>query len=93
MKNQVTKVALLFAAVIGTAMLAACGSTGSDVFGTPAATGGTTSCVSSSYTSRCPTLRACCSSTQCYYVANGTTYNCNGTNCNSAAQTVANACI
>jgi hypothetical protein len=39
------------------------------------------------------TIKACCTQTQCKYVYGGKDYPCNGTNCQSAAETVVNLCM
>jgi hypothetical protein len=49
----------------------------------------TQSCQSATSCSK--TFQTCCTATQCHYVYNGTTYNCNGTDCTAAAQQLAAA--
>jgi hypothetical protein len=39
------------------------------------------------------TIKACCTQTQCKYVYGGKDYPCNGTSCQSAAETVVNLCM
>lgn len=79
------KAKILFAIGIAMFVLAACTDTGSDEFcNDPGAT--------------CPdnsTIEAtsCCTSTSCYWVYNGTKYNCNGEDCTAVInQIVGSAC-
>lgn len=43
-----------------------------------------------SASSACGAFTACCTSDDCYYLAGGNRFNCNGTDCNSAAEDLAN---
>ena len=52
------------------------------------------SCDSSLYCNNYNTsIKTCCTSTKCWYETNGNTFNCNGTSCSSAANSLANYCV